>query len=267
MSGIKTGAKLAILNTHSGMDLDTYKDWQELTLSALYQHAIGCHERSAVNPAVSAGGKSTDAQLCDALLARLDAITATVREQVIDGYDPARRRLPEVWPFCVADSAAKLMPELYYGFSDSGGLVCGGTGYSTEGGLKSYVGREQEVAANELGHYFSSDPEELGGVACCVLTGRQYVDRLYYLCEHDAHENSLEPYGKWSAAGFPPDTEHVKYPRGKYEVMVPLFADGEGAKPSAIRAAIEAALQEFTGTTLKPFPPSTLAMINKAEVK
>lgn len=115
----------------------------------------------------------------------------------------------EAWPFCMADSGAKLEADRYYGFSDSGGLCGYVAGYDTQASAVNALALEYGEPFAQWG---STKPEDLGGVGCCVLTGRQYVDRLYELCKPGGSGWELSEYGKWTARRYllatnPPDSD------------------------------------------------------------
>lgn len=196
--GISTNAPFAVLKLKRGLDLDTYKTYEELASAALYQHAIACHE-ILVQP----GGQPfvTDAALCDAYLLRLQHVYETVRAQVVAGTDPARLRAPEVWPFCMADSSQKLYSDKWYGFSDSGGLYCTGAGFaSREDAVKLLTA---DIDADD----WSTEPNLLGSMLCSILSGREYVDRLYVVCRPGGSGWPLDDYGHWSEPAKELDTE------------------------------------------------------------
>ncbi len=103
----------------------------------------------------------------------------------------------EVWPFIDADSSRPIQEIRYYGFCDSGGFIASPGGYAS---LEACA----EACAKELldeGPYeirridCTNDPSALGSVACCILTGRQFVDRLYELCSEGSE---MSDFGTWS---------------------------------------------------------------------
>lgn len=190
MSGIATRAEFALLDTRNGLDLDTYATFAELAAMALYQHATGCR-----------GGLPwpegmTEAQRCDQLLARVDALAEETRQAVIRSYDPARLHPPEVWPWLDRQSGAAIHEDRWYGFCDSGGLWGGTHGFATLDDALCAARKEMRAAQ------CSSRPQDLGEIAVCVLSGREYVDRVYEVCAREGE--TLADYGNWTSAEQPP---------------------------------------------------------------
>lgn len=195
MSGIATRAKFALLDTRNGLDLDTYATFAELAAVVLYQHAIGHRDGLPWPKSV------TEAQCCDQLLARVDALVEETRHKVIRSYDPARLRPPEMWPWLDRQSGVSICEDRYYGFCDSGGLWGDPTGY------ESAATAQRAVAADMNDASWSQRPQDLGEVAVCVLSGRQYVDRLYEICGPNGPfgvSDSLGDHGNWSQLVPPP---------------------------------------------------------------
>lgn len=190
MSGISTRAPYALLKLKDGLDLDTYRTFEEVAQAVVYQHAIACNE--------TAGQLAhSDAQLCDLYLQRLEKIADWCRQCVIESTDPTRLREPEGWPF-VMYCGTQVYETLFYAFTDDGWVWIDESGTcsaETATDLKAAMAADD---ASLLPKDFSTNPEDLGGVRYCILTGRQYIDRLYWLTEHDAHERGLAPYGKWA---------------------------------------------------------------------
>lgn len=199
MSGIATRAKFALLDTRNGLDLDTYATFAELAAVVLYQHAIG-HRDNLPWPA-----RTTEAQRCDQLLERINVLAEETRQAVVRNYDPARLRPPEMWPWLDRQSGVSICEDRYYGFCDSGGLWGDPTGY------ESAATAQRAVAADMNDASWSQRPQDLGEVAVCVLSGRQYVDRLYEICGPNGPfgvSDSLGDYGNWSQ----PETAPARSP-------------------------------------------------------
>jgi hypothetical protein len=244
MSGIHTYAEFAILDARSGLGVDCYASLGALVEAALYRYVAELGQNTPHNaPSV----------MCDSILKRYDAMVAGARQQIIQNYDPARLRAPELWPWHDAQSGALIQAERWYGFSDSGGLWGSRSGYET---LERAQACLTEDAPDDDGSVFSTNPEDLGSVACCILTGRQYVDRLYSLCETGGTW-PLEDYGKWSE---PP---HVGSFGGSVVVTlrVPRM---EGLEYKELAQGVLDACAEFTGTCMHPCRPAIAACVNKA---
>jgi hypothetical protein len=200
MSGIRTGARFAVLDVRGGLDLDAYDTWAALATAVAYSHAIGGRDRVDLTSDLSElPGPEADAALCDRVLARADALHAATRDSVIRAYDPKRLRPPEVWPFRY-DNKTAIYADRYYGFYDAGGVLYQGAGMVGAGGwatseacVTALMGLRTSMEDDVAG-YCSTDSTELGVVACCVLTGRQYVDALYKV----GGGYSLEEWGGWS---------------------------------------------------------------------
>lgn len=105
----------------------------------------------------------------------------------------AKEHAPEVWPWHMVDGPV-LHADRFYGFCDSGGLCGARVGYESQQRAEEFIG--DGFGMEDI----STKPEDLGGVACCILTGRQYVDRLYALCLPGGSGWELSDYGRWSAA-------------------------------------------------------------------
>ena len=279
--GIHTGAPFALLDLRTkGVDMDTYDVWPELAGQALYLHAVQARGPDAAKGTKYGEGApvdSPDSAYCDAYLARLDKLVAEVRQRVIESWDPARLRAPEVWPFCMADSTLRIHADRWYAFGDSGGTFSGhdvdhlhpdmlvGGGFASLAACRDAyeVEHGEPLTADD----WSAEPEHLGGVLASILTGRQYVDRLYHLTEHDAHECTLEPYGHWSEA---PAEKHAS---DRLRVVVEVPAHPEiGAVD--LKEAMRCALKGYTGSVLtstggaklSPTRPAITSLLNRAEV-
>jgi hypothetical protein len=71
-------------------------------------------------------------------------------------------------------SGATLRMDRYYGFGDAGGLAGSFEGYESVEAAKQAIAPEHGYLEEEI----ASEPELLGAVAICVLSGQQYVDQL-----------------------------------------------------------------------------------------
>lgn len=187
MSGMYTGAKHALLHITDGLNIETYASFEELARQALWWHAIEARAQQR-----AAFGPGAEAKMCDYYLGRAAVLTAEVSKWIVENYDPARLRAPEVWPWCDGQSGAKIYPDRYYGFSDSGGLADSFIGYETAQACRAACEAEWPDAD------FGATPEDLGGVSICILSGRQYVDRLYELCRRGGSGWDLSDYGHWT---------------------------------------------------------------------
>lgn len=192
MSGIIASDKLAIVDSRRGLSIATYSNLEELAWGAL---------RTA---GAAAAYGADEAAMCDAALALVEGVYRQVTRQLTENYDPARLRAIECWPFKLADRAVYLVEHTWYGFSDGGGLLGSGNGYVTAEEAERIITSQEEWTPEEEEQSVSSDPEELGAVACCVLTGRQYVDRLYQLCGPVGSGWELSEYGSWAPLPQPP---------------------------------------------------------------
>ncbi len=102
--------------------------------------------------------------------------------------------MKEVWPFILDDTKSPIHEQLFYGFYDSGGICGEIAGYVTK----------QSAIEDILGEYLpwcstqdiGTEPEHLGEYGVTVLSGRQYIDRLYYIADNDGEHFSI--YGNWS---------------------------------------------------------------------
>jgi hypothetical protein len=97
----------------------------------------------------------------------------------------------EVWPFhaIFIGQNFKLLADRFYGFGDAGGLA---------GSFDGYTSREEAVKAikaeygiDEIG----TEPDHLGDYATSVLSGREFIDRIYTIGEDDV--SFLFDYGYW----------------------------------------------------------------------
>lgn len=251
MSGMYTGAKHALLHITDGLNIETYASFEELAWQALWWHAIEARAQQR-----AAFGPGAEAKMCDYYLGRAAALTAEVSKWIVETYDPARLRAPEVWPWCDAQSGAKLAADRWYGFSDSGGLCSSFDGYDTAEACRvacvaDWGGETEE----DGGVSFSTAPEDLGGVAICVLTGRQYVDRLYALAGPGGSGWELSDYGHWSEPA--PVEKHA------FRVEVPAV---EGVTDEELLHALGSAVAEYTGTVMRAERPAVTSLVNKAEV-
>ncbi len=230
MSGICTGAPYAVLDATSGINLDTYKDLDEM-LRALYYRTVVTHARATLQP-----GSFTAAQYCDHLLAYMEVVHTETRGHVVRDYDPARLRAPEVWPFTMNDKHRHaLLEDRYYAFSNTtGGGVFGGPWTGAGSVDHGYVNRHNLLS--DLDAYlkgrtdpfeYSFDPEDLGNVEWCIITGRQYVDRLYWVCESggEIERHELSIHGTWAQ---PPEKHALGRPWAKPLQDALLAAEADG---------------------------------------
>jgi hypothetical protein len=93
-----------------------------------------------------------------------------------------------MWPFMYA-GRVPLVADRWYGFSDSGGFYGSEAGYDSKGlAMRGIWLHVPDVAAAV------NAPALLGSVACCVLTGKQFVDELYR-----RDPEMVSDLGHWSA--------------------------------------------------------------------
>jgi hypothetical protein len=197
MSGIHTGQKFAVLDTTSGMNIDCYGSLDELLRALYYRTAVS--QKSPLDIV----GDNDDARLCDEVLEYVDAVHEECRGYIIKDYDPKRLRAKEVWPFYMADCNVPIYEDRWYGFGDAGGAFYGT--HDPKGGVYSGFASDVECLAalnadrgeDCTADDWSSDPDELGGVMACIITGRQYVDRLYKLCGAGGSGWEFSEYGHW----------------------------------------------------------------------
>lgn len=96
----------------------------------------------------------------------------------------------EVWPFNDESSGAQIQKDRFYGFCDSGGLWGTRSGYLTVEEAKASCLEDMEHGLN-----ISTEPSMLGDAACCILTGRQFIDQLEVIA---LGGNPISDHGTWS---------------------------------------------------------------------
>ncbi len=97
-----------------------------------------------------------------------------------------------MWPFLDESTGAKIYPDRFYGFGDSGSLAGSFGGYILR--IKAIKEIQKEYEDCELG----TQPTDLGSYAITVLSGEEYVNRLKEIVEDEGAD--LSCYGKWSTA-------------------------------------------------------------------
>lgn len=101
---------------------------------------------------------------------------------------------PESWPFILVDDCTdgmEIHDDKYYGFEETGGVL-DNKGYDTAQEVIDVAVNSYELGEED----YSTEPEDLGACSVCVLTGRQFIDRIKVL------ENDLEDYGHWYTSQF-----------------------------------------------------------------
>lgn len=101
-------------------------------------------------------------------------------------------QVAENWPFLDEESGCEILETRFYGFSDSGGIAGGFQGYTNREDAINAIRNEYELMECQIG----TDAADLGGYAVTVLSGREFVDQLYWLCE--GNRNQLTDFGRWS---------------------------------------------------------------------
>lgn len=106
-----------------------------------------------------------------------------------------RLREKEVWPFNEADNGClKIQADRYYGFYDAGG-VTDNRGYATLDEALADVHKQCDDAYSDT-MLVTTDASKLGEYLVTVLTGRQFIDRLYELTDYN--EELFNDYGTWT---------------------------------------------------------------------
>lgn len=106
-----------------------------------------------------------------------------------------RMKALEVWPFNDADNGCLLIQEdRFYGFYDCGG-VTDNNGFATLDEAIAAIQKDFDDAYSTT-TLITTDPEQLGVYAVAVLSGRQFVDRLYEICGYS--QELFHDYGTWS---------------------------------------------------------------------
>jgi hypothetical protein len=99
----------------------------------------------------------------------------------------------EHWPFIMIEGPT-IEEHRWYSFGDAGYIFpC--AGWSSEGEAMQHMLNPNY--GFDAGEWTINQPDKLGGVAFCILTGRQYIDRIKEL------DNDLEDYGVWSEPAAP----------------------------------------------------------------
>ncbi|BCG50279.1 hypothetical protein [Ralstonia phage RP13] len=110
--------------------------------------------------------------------------------EIIFEGDPPLYLVKEFWPFHDETSGAYIQENKYYAFGDAGGLAGSFDGYDN---LQQCV---DAVSEDHDSSDFTYKRDELGSSAITILTGREFVNRLYEL-------GGTQDYGKWSEHGTP----------------------------------------------------------------
>jgi hypothetical protein len=98
------------------------------------------------------------------------------------------KELPtEVWPFFLSATESPIEKDRYYGFVNPTGINGEINGYTT------LVEALEDISDHGPIECISSNPNDLGDATVCVLTGRQYIDRL-----EEIDPDSVIDYGQWS---------------------------------------------------------------------
>lgn len=106
-------------------------------------------------------------------------------------YPETQMKTPnEIWPFIDHSSNQKIKEDVFYGFSDAGGTASSEVEFKSSQEAVDYLTELYEFQAEDM----STDPNDLGNVACCVLSGRQFIDKLRLI---NTTEGELE-FGEWS---------------------------------------------------------------------
>lgn len=93
------------------------------------------------------------------------------------------------WPFILEENGTKIKENMFYGFYDCGG-VFNSSGYENQEDAVRNISRFYgESAKSDI----STEPSDLGSVAICILSGRQFVTRLQMIQDED-----ISDYGRWS---------------------------------------------------------------------
>lgn len=117
----------------------------------------------------------------------------------------------EKWPFIEGESNQPIHENRFYAFAEAGGF------YPSNLDWRGHATREECMAATRQdliddwepglvnanldlpspqNKWISTDPQDLGGVMACVLSGREFVDRIYYLVGEGNAD--LSDFGEWS---------------------------------------------------------------------
>lgn len=102
--------------------------------------------------------------------------------------------MEEVWPFNEATSGSPIHETRFYGFADSGSLYGSHEGYET-----SAIALVELMKVVPPFLDISTEPSLLGDSACCLLSGRQFIDQLKVLLTGD---QPLSDHGTWSIPFF-----------------------------------------------------------------
>lgn len=115
------------------------------------------------------------------------------------------RKLNETWPFYDYSSGGFLGEDRYYAFSDSGGFAGKFYGYDDE------VQAATDLKASGYDDDdWSIKPEDLGSVAVTILTGRQFIDQLYIICDGPEQKEMFSHYGEWFNPALAPAQQAMK---------------------------------------------------------
>lgn len=92
----------------------------------------------------------------------------------------AELRAAESWPFIDTDCGCHIKEDHYYGFGDSGSM------WTSFDGCKTAEEAIAEIKKDWSDVDIGTNPEDLGYSAVTVLTGRQFVDRLYEIYDYNS---------------------------------------------------------------------------------
>lgn len=114
------------------------------------------------------------------------------------------RKLNETWPFYDNSSGGFLSEDRYYAFSDSGGFAGKFYGYDNE--LEAAADLKKSGYTDDD---WSMKPDDLG-VYVAVLTGRQFIDKLYEICDCADQKEAFAMYGNWFSPTLAPAQQSLK---------------------------------------------------------
>ncbi len=101
------------------------------------------------------------------------------------------------WPFMLDEEGdnkpVPIYPALYYGFGDAGGFYGSKDGYVSLEDAIAAVCEQFDDSDYDDGIGYSTKPEDLGGVTCCIITGAAFVNYL-----ENVAQNDLSDFGHWS---------------------------------------------------------------------
>lgn len=113
-------------------------------------------------------------------------------------------KLNETWPFYDYSSGGFLSEDRYYAFSDSGGFAGKFYGYDNE--LEAAADLKKSGYTDDD---WSMKPDDLGAYVA-VLTGRQFIDQLYIICDGPEQKELFSSYGEWFKPSLAPAQQAMK---------------------------------------------------------